>query len=221
MLQIHLSQALSKDLKAHVNKPVDIEPTALQWYGHKVVVDGEDCIILMELQSRYAMVFCGITQYHLDNFLDVVQERLWREVCAIVQLEEDLPEHDMALMSDMVLNLSREQFFQQGYNRSVTTHINQVVDQLKYTVEDERYALPADMGQAMEFGLIINDQLRKRKGDVDYFVPLEVFRDFWLGLLDVLLSQELEASEGDDDLVLEGEHESKVIHVDFVNRKKK
>lgn len=214
MLQIHLSQLLAKGLKAHLNDPVEIEPTSLQWYGHQAVVDGQDCVVLMELQSRYSMVFCGLTQYHLDHFTDVVQERLWKEVCYITQLDEDLPEADFALLSDMILDLSREQFFQRGHNRSVTSHINQVVDHLRILVEEEGYALPVNMGEAMEFGLIDNELYRKRKEDKDYFVPLLVFRDFWLGLLDVLLTQSSER-------LLDREEKENVIYVDFTQGKKK
>jgi len=32
------------------------------------------------------------------------------------------------------------------------------------------------------FGLQVNQMLRKRKGDKDYFYPLEELRGFWLGL---------------------------------------
>jgi len=33
-------------------------------------------------------------------------------------------------------------------------------------------------------GVRVNERIRRRKGDKGYFVPLQVFRDFWLGMLE-------------------------------------
>lgn len=216
MLQIHLSNSLAKVLKQHVEPAVAEDSSALQWYGHYGDVAGRGCIILMELQSRYAMVFCGYSNDQLEFFPDMVQDRLWREVCVITQLDGPLPEQEVSLLSDIALDLSSNQHFQKGTDPSVVAHISQVFDQLRHMVEQEGYPLPREGADAMSFGLQANDMLRKRKGEKDYFVPLEVFRDFWLGLIDVVQNQPSKPSVIKFDDSNEGEN---IIHVDFKKRK--
>lgn len=214
MLQIHLSNNLAKILKQHVRSPSDVDATALQWYAHFADVGGHDCIILMELQSRYAMVFCGEGIGDIRYFPDTFQERLWREVCVITQLEQALSEEDVSLLSGIALDLSAEQHFQKGSDPSVRAHISQVLEQLRYMVEVEGYPLPDYGADSVSFGLSINDIPRKRKGDKDYFMPLDIFRDFWLGLIKVVKKKPSKAA-----IRFADSHKNNVISVDFKNRK--
>lgn len=218
MLQIHLSNALIKVLKPHLNEAIQVDATALQWYGHYSTIGDCGCIVLMELQSRYAMVFCGQNPEDIEFFPDILQDRLWREVCVITQLESPLPEDEIAMLSDIALDLSSSQHFQKGSDPSVTAHIAQVFDQLRYMVEVEGYPLPEHGADAVSFGLQVNESYRKRKGDIDYFVPLEVFRDFWLGLIDVVKNKKPGRATS---IKFDSDEQSKdnVIKVDFINRK--
>ncbi len=218
MLQVHVSGNLAKLLTHYVAPAVKVDATALQWYGHCVDVKGQDCVILMELQSRYAMVFCGDALVDLRHFSDTVQERLWREVCVITQLEEALPDEDIALLSDIALDISSEQHFQKGTDPSVMAHISQVADQLRYMVEVEGYPMPECGADAVSFGLSANDMLRKRKGDKNYFVPLEIFRDFWLGLIQVVKSKAKNPKPKTIRFTDEPQSKNNVISVDFKNR---
>lgn len=214
MLQIHLSNSLAKVLKFHLQDAIEVDSTALQWYAHFTEVADSPCIVVMEMQSRYAMVFCGDSLAPAEDFPEVFQDRLWREVCVITQLDKPLPESDVAILSDIALDLSAVQHYQKGSQRSVMTHINQVMDQLRYMVEIEGYPIPQTGPDAVSFGLNANDMLRKRKEDKDYFVPLEVFRDFWLGLISVV-----KAKARVHEPVVSG-NQSNVINVDFKKRKK-
>lgn len=179
---------------------------------------------MMEWQSRYAMLFCGAVAKQVEEFPDVVQDRLWREVCVITQLDQLLPDDDIALLSDIALDLSSDQHYLKGTDRSVMAHISQVVEQLRYMVEFEGYPLPEDGADAVSFGLSVNEMLRKRKGDKDYFVPLEVFRDFWLGLIRVVKEQPA-AKKSSASLSAVGtvseasERGDNVINVDFKKRR--
>lgn len=215
MLQIHLSQSLAKELESHLQETIAAEPTALQWYAHKVVVDRRKCLVMMEYQSRYAMVFCGLTKKEFDNFPDMLQERIWREVNIISQLDESLTEDDFAILSDLTLDLTATQYYQRGSDRSVMSHISQVVDDLRSSVEDDGFELPTNSNEAIHFGLGVNDMFRKRKGDKDYFVPLEVYTGFWLGLVEVVKSKTGDAAKAKAAII---HSEDNVIHVDFGKR---
>lgn len=215
MLQIHLSQSLVKDMQSHVQEAIEPEPTALQWFAHKVVVARRKCLVMMEYQSRYAMVFCGLTKKEFEEFPDLLQERIWREVNIISQLDESLNEEDFAILSDLTLDLTSSQYYQRGSDRSVMSHISQVVEDLKASVEVDGFALPTTSNEAIHFGLGVNDVMRRRKSDKDYFVPLEVYTGFWLGLVDVVKSKMGESTKASDAVT---HCEDNVIHVDFGKR---
>ena len=215
MLQIHLSQSLAKELESHLQDAMEAEPTALQWFAHKVTVARRKCLVMMEYQSRYAMVFCGLTKKEFDNFPDLLQERMWREVNIISQLDDSLTEDDFAILSDLTLDLAATQYYQKGTDRSVMSHISQVVEDLRVSVEYDGFELPTNTNEAIHFGLGVNDILRKRKGDKDYFVPLEVYTGFWLGLVDVVKSK---MGTGQTAKAAVTHSEDNVIHVDFGKR---
>lgn len=182
MMQFQLSRTLAKDLLMHVQASMDLSPSALQWYGHSMVIDQRKCVIMMEAQSRYAMVFCGMEKRDFEDFPGLFQQRLLREVSIIAQLEAPLTEADLALLSDLVLDISAEEIFHPGSNRSVTSHLNQVRHHLEILLEDD-FSLPATADEAFQFGLIANDAPRMRQGSKEYFYPLRIFHEFWLGLL--------------------------------------
>jgi len=183
MLQFHLSKVLTKDMAMHLQGSVPQNKTAeltgaLQWYAHRVTVNRRKCVLLMEPQSRYCMIFCGLTKPDFSDFGGVFRDRLWREVLSVCDLDDEQSAH----LRGLVHLLSEEFTFAPGHDRSVQAHINDVV----WHLEDQAYAsnsLPLEPHEAFAFGSFVNGLYRKRKGEKDYFHPLEVFRDFWLGLL--------------------------------------
>jgi len=180
MIQFHLTKKLAKDLKKHVQPKAEINYQAMQWYANVVTVARRKCIIAMELQSRYVMIFCGMTKEELEQFPKIFQERLWREVLALCG--EEVNEDVLKKLSDQVLSLANEQNYQEGHDRSVSTHMNQVAQSLEIYVQYQGYDLPVSSAAAFEFGVRENQMIRKRKANKDYFRPIEVFREFWLHL---------------------------------------
>lgn len=179
MLQFHLSKTLSKDLSMHCGEAVPEHASVMQWYAHRVTVLRRKCIIAMEWQSRYFMVFCGLPRKEFEHFPETFADRLWREAASLCQLDDAQTERLVAL-ADII---SETQHYQTGSDRSVQAHINDVAWQLKSMAEEIGY-LPESPEDAFGFGVEINEMLRKRKEDKDYFTPIEVFRDFWLAMLE-------------------------------------
>jgi len=176
-LQLQISKALSTDLKSHpIEASTDLH--AMQWYGHRVQVLRRKCVILMELQSRYAMVFTGLTKPDFARFPELVRERLWREALSICQLDDE----QSARLAGLVNVISQPVQIMTGSDRSVQAHLKEVAWHLDW-MANEVGALPADSGEEFSFGLRVNQMPRKSKGEKEYFYPLEVLRDFWLGLL--------------------------------------
>jgi len=204
MLQFHLSKVLAKDMAMHLQASAPAEPAgALQWYAHRVTVNRRKCVLLMEQRSRYCMVFCGLTKPDFANFNNTFRDRLWREVLSVCNLDDEQSAHLRGLV-----HLATEEFtFAPGHDRSVQAHINDVA----WHLEDQAYAsnsLPLEPHEAFAFGSFVNGLIRKRKGDKDYFHPLDVFRDFWLDLL-AELGPKIETEFG-----LEGKLEPMIIKPD-------
>ena len=177
MIQIHASKVLTADLKVHLtNAPTS--PGAMQWYAHRVYVLRRKCVIAMEAQSRYAMVFTGLTKPDFERFPELFLDRLVREALPICQLDDDQSDHLAAL----VMMLGESIQISPGSDRSVQAHINDVARELDWMAHDIGY-LPEHDSHEFNFGLRVNQMLRKRKGDKDYFYPFEELRGFWLGLL--------------------------------------
>lgn len=217
MIEFHLSQTLAKDLKKYVQEDRPASSGAMQWYAHRVTVAHRKCIIAMELHSRYAMVFCGLTKAEFEHFPDIFQDRLWREVISICGLDD---EDAMAELSDLVLNASVEQKFFTGNNRSVQSHITQVADELAWMVSNDIYALPEQNKEAFAFGLRVNEMLRTVNGKKQYFQPYCVFRDFWLAMLKSRRHRDGEHKPAPEPGSLASPAKSNVIRVDFSRPKK-
>lgn len=184
MLQFHLSKVLAKDMAMHLSDTVAERPGALRWFAHRVTINRRKCVLVMEQQSRYCLVLCGLTKADFENFAAEFQERLWCEVVSICGLEGQACEQ----LRERVLMLSEDCVFVAGHDRSVQAHINDVA----WHLEDQAYRegeLPLHPAESFAFGAFVNDLLRKRKGEKEYFKPLEVFREFWLGMAAQLESQ--------------------------------
>lgn len=177
MIQIHTSKALAADLKGHLNE-APISQGAMQWYAHRVYIMRRKCVIVMEAQSRYAMVFTGLTKPDFGRFPDLFLDRLMRESLSICQLNDE----QSGRLANLVMLLGESVQISQGSDRSVQAHVNDVARELDWTSQEIGY-LPEHDSHEFNFGLRVNQTPRKRKGDKDYIYPIEVFRGFWLGLL--------------------------------------
>ncbi len=239
MIQLYLSRDLAKDL---ASLPIEQAPTSTEvsagaviWYAHRVTIMRRKCIIALEYQSRYAMVFCGLTKPDFINFPQLFGQRLLQEACVITQLHQPLPEPDFQLLCELAKEVSTEQKFACRNDRSVQSHINQIKDHLEDLVLRGGYPLPETDEEAMQFGLIANDMLRKTKNHKDYFVPLKVYKEFWLGMIRHVKEQVAGPilNEGPDEELNEGsdkepekepkQHDSQhqVIDVDFVKKRRR
>lgn len=180
MLQFHLSKNAAKDLKPHLSESSKPALGTMQWYGHRVTIMHRKCLLMMEMQSRYCMVFAGLTKPGFEQFPELFAERLQNEVVSICQLEDQRAYQ----LAELIQEMSQEQHYQIGSDRSVQAHINQAVDELSFMANFQEGRLPELDEEQFGCGVRINQTPRKTKSDKDFFFPLEKFRDFWLGMLE-------------------------------------
>ncbi len=87
MLQFYLSKTLASDMSHSLGEPLAAIPGAMQWYGHRVTVFGRTYVLIMELQSRYCMLFSNLTELDFENFNQLFVDRLWRKTVSICSFE--------------------------------------------------------------------------------------------------------------------------------------
>lgn len=181
MLQFFLSETFSKDLSMHLYDGVepifDRHARAMQWYAHRVTAKRRKCVIVTEVQSRYTLVFCGLTKRDFERFPELFRKRLLCEVASVCQLDKEAQDK----LTPLVVAQAEQQIYQSGSISEIVDHIDDVVRQLDDWV-GEHGRLPVDDSECFDFGLSVNQTRRSRDDESTDFEPLERFRRFWSGL---------------------------------------
>lgn len=78
-MHFHLSANAAQDLKvkSFASTSEESTPPAQHWYVHRVTMQRRKQVIAMEAQSRYALVFCGVTKPFFENFTTIFSDTLW------------------------------------------------------------------------------------------------------------------------------------------------
>lgn len=218
MIQFHLSKDAAKDLKELLDPPEPMNYQAMQWYLHRVTVARRKCIVAMERTTRYTIVFCGLTKKDFAAFPQLFCYWFSLHVLACVSEQLGQDEAREQHVIEVAADLASGQSYQVGFDRSVTAHIKQVVELLRYYVEQRNYPLPVEPRDTALFLMRANDELRKTQDAPDYFLPTVEFSNIWLelfGMKQISRSQPIVSS-----MVAFDKPPSNVINVDFANRRK-
>lgn len=181
MIHFHTSKIFGNDLtKAGCALSPPENPAAgWHWYAHRITLLREKCVIVMEETSRYALFFHALKKSDLAGFDKLLGSRIIAEASWLCDLPPGLNEK----LIEAVERQCSSTVWSQGMNRSVQAHIRQVADEVEYLVKYRFERLPESTEEAFTLGAMINDTLRKRGGDKDYFYPLERWRESLLALL--------------------------------------
>jgi hypothetical protein len=193
MIQFNLSLNAMKDMGSLAGPKYEPNPGAIQWYLHRVTINRKKVVIAMEGRSRYAMIFAGMKKKDFNDFPSMFVHRLVSEVVSICNLNDEAPDKLISL----VTVIAEEMHFQKGSDPSVSAHIRQVSAELDWMIQDIG-RLPESTEEEFGAGVKVNSMPRKTAQDKGYFVPIEMFQDFWMGMLEHLLKKEAEASIKND-----------------------
>lgn len=157
------------------NKTISLDPERdMQWVCHVVKIKRKNCIVAMEVQTRYCMVFIDVKKAEAAHFTQRFIKRLATEI----SLMHDNPmghfERNMAVLAKhhpTTLICKRS-------HRSVQSHINDVVWHLQHHVKNTG-VLPTTAKEAVNFGVFVNKQLRSTKTMPDYFYPYDRMQEQW------------------------------------------
>ena len=149
------------------------------WYAHRVLIERRKCFIAMESQTRYALIFCGVTKPVLNKFPLLFADRLWRHIVSLCEVADSDFEH----IKQMATNLCSDITLHKGLNKSIQAHITDVAHQLEWDLS--RYGFPDDPGQEFYLCLKANQTPRTRYGEKGFILPIEEFQRLWCEILGV------------------------------------
>jgi len=181
MIQLHLTKKFHEDLsKSGCALPETNDQAAgWHWYAHRITLLRKKCVIVMEEECRYALIFFGLKKMDFARFEQVLISRVIAEASWLC----DLPQpKENEILIEKVRQKCSGMFFDRTPNRSVQAHIRQVAQELEYLIYFIDEKLPELAEEEIELGLKLNDRLRKRQQDKDYFMPLECWRKSLLSL---------------------------------------
>ena len=181
MIQLHLTKKFHEDLsKSGCALPETNDQAAgWHWYAHRITLLRKKCVIVMEEECRYALIFFGLKKMDFARFEQVLISRIIAEASWLC----DLPQpKENEILIEKVRQKCSGMFFDRTPNRSVQAHIRQVAQELEYLIYFIDEKLPELAEEEIELGLKLNDRLRKRQQDKDYFMPMECWRKSLLSL---------------------------------------
>lgn len=148
-----------------------------QWVAHLVRIRRKPCVLVMEANTRYAMVFPGLKKGDVAGFINQVIERLANEMTFAVG--------DLSMMADFDVTMAqflarhRDFRFFLRMDRSVQAHLKDAAWYLEdWIVEANR--LPEGHEECAMVDERVNRTIRSTKSHKDYFVPAEEMLIDWL-----------------------------------------
>lgn len=181
-MHFHLSANAAQDLKVKDFAPDsdDGTPSAQHWYVHRVTILRRKQVIAMEAQSRYALVFCGVTKPFFENFTNIFADTLWRHIVSLC----NVPDTDWGRVKVMTAAMCAENVYHKGLDRSLQAHIKDAALQMEWRMEfGELPPVITDPSQLFELPFFINKTPRTRHGEKQCIFPYEEFQRQWKSVL--------------------------------------
>ncbi|MCG2583513.1 hypothetical protein LZ005_04025 [Massilia sp. TS11] len=141
------------------------------WQLHAVKISRKLVFVAMEHETRYAMVFWGLKKGDGETLINLFFERLVNHLLLLTQISTIVDDSHAHKLVGNLLEANRAFNFQPGSDRSVQTHINEVVHMCRYDVSDHG-SLPDNRAEAAGFEAKLNQTLRSVRGG-KYFQPDE------------------------------------------------
>ncbi len=133
------------------------------WYLHQVTIDRQRVWVAMEQQSRFAVVLWGFKKGDGGGLLHAFYERLINHLLDMVTGLELLNERRAEQLVPHLLAQLSPFHFVPGTDRSVQSHINDVVQACRLAVSQQG-CLPNNQEQAANFDLFLNQTPRSVRG---------------------------------------------------------
>jgi hypothetical protein len=147
------------------------------WVVHVVKRNRKNVLVVMDYHSRFALTFTDLKKGQAKAFVDLFSIHIRTHAAQMMTKTASLPQ----MVEDSFANYCeqhRDCVFHQRSDRSVQSHINDVVWAFELWVEKAGYVLNGV--ELIEFADNVNGTPRKRKTDKDYIFPYKAFLHYWL-----------------------------------------
>ncbi|EPJ43411.1 MAG: hypothetical protein OFPII_41780 [Osedax symbiont Rs1] len=152
-------------------------PRQWHWLVHCINVKGKKVLIAMDFASRFSITLSAISKGDDGTFLNNLELHLIVHITAMLSAVDADPQHiDSSL--ERYRNLHDSCAFYLRGDRSVQTHINDVAWHFRNWVDDIGY-VPTEV-ELIDQDVFVNQLLRKRRAEKDYFYPQHEFMHHWL-----------------------------------------
>jgi len=155
-----------------------VSTTPYHWQIHVIRVNRCYCLVAMEIQTRYAITLVNQAEGNAEIFMRRFIDRLLTNMLRYGKQLGVLTETDFEPMLQQFTAQHGGCIFQQGTDRSVQNHINNVFWHLRK--QTKQHGLPILPLEAAWFDQFINRLIRKTKHRDKYFTPHEEMILTWL-----------------------------------------
>ena len=153
------------------------DPAQWHWLVHAIKVKGKNVLVAMDYHTRFSITLSALKKGDDGSFMNNFEHHLTvhvREMMTAVNAESQA--------IDISLERYRHQhnrcaLYLRG-DRSVQAHINDVVWPFRRCVDDLG-EVPTKV-DLISFDAFVNQIIRKRKDEKDYFIPQHEFLHAWL-----------------------------------------
>ena len=174
-MYFHASAIFAKDagLTELASQPTGSLEAGQHWFVHRVILGRRKCVLAMEEQTRFVLLFCGLTKPDFAQFPALFADRLWRTIAAVCEVPDARFDH----VRDTVSPLCMTPVWHKFQNRSVQSHIRQAAFELEWLIH--RDGFPASITQEFAYSLKLNETPRTKYREKQCLWPLGEFQKVW------------------------------------------
>ena len=158
---------------------VDGEPAhyVQQWLVHFVRIQRQPCAVVMDIETRYGMVFPHLKKGDPEGFINVFATRLMNEMVRATTSVDMMA--DFEAMFAHFIELNQRFLFARRMERSTLAHLKEAVWDFEHDCH-ENGRVPETHEDCAVIDERINRTLRRTKEQKDYFIPEEEMLCAWL-----------------------------------------
>lgn len=155
-----------------VQEANDNNPLVSQWVIHAIKANRKNCLVAMEYKTRFCFVLCDVKKGDDSGMINMFFEMLMNLIQHYGEAVGVFKKNDFNEHAAQFLKYHSKVEFYQRNDRSVQSHINEVVRCFKIRVS-ETHCLP-NIDEAAHFSDSMNDFIRSVKPNKkSWFIPSE------------------------------------------------
>jgi hypothetical protein len=151
-----------------------------QWQAHVIEEQGRSCVVAVEVDTRFAMIFTMLEPGRQDLFIYAFIERLFTLQWLAAEALGLVSWREREVWLRNFLGAHQKSCFVLRTDRSVQAHVNEVVRDFASELDMRDGAFPVSSRECTSLDLSFNDRLRRTKHNHEYFSPDEAMLIHWL-----------------------------------------